>query len=232
MSDVFYDIETKEMIDEHATDEEAAIRALHLSVGASWCKCHGARIFRAAHLLAEHLAEHPRIIGFNIVKFDNAVLSQARERSTREVYDAATGQYRLEKILPDSPRAIEKLLDAKSFDLQLDLEERVGFKVGLSALAAGTLRRAKTGSGAQAVVWNRIAARMLEQWSYALRDVGDAEGAQRVTELGAWFQERLEEYCAEDVNLVRLIWEYGVSNRRVAYIDFEGERRVVKVKWK
>jgi hypothetical protein len=34
------------------------------------------------------------------------------------------------------------------------------------------------------------------------------------------------------VYLVKKIFESGIANKRVAFIDFEGERRVVKVQWK
>ena len=57
-------------------------------------------------------------------------------------------------------------------------------------------------------------------------------GAQRVDELGRWFQERLEQYCMADVYLMKQVLEYGIANKRVAYIDFEGERRTMKVQWR
>jgi hypothetical protein len=81
-------------------------------------------------------------------------------------------------------------------------------------------------------VWNRIASSLRDRLPYALTDVGDQEGAQRVNELGRWFQERLEQYCLHDVLLVKKIFEYGSANKRVAFIDFEGARRVVKVNWR
>jgi hypothetical protein len=134
--------------------------------------------------------------------------------------------------LPDTPEDLKRLLDAKSFDLLADLEARLGHRVGLAALAEGSLGKQKIATGPQAVVWNRLAATLRDRWPYALTDVGDQEGAQRVNELGRWFQERLEQYCLQDVLLVKKLFEHGIANKRVAFIDFEGERRVVKVQWR
>lgn len=224
MPDIFYDIETKELIDTSAPDQDAAIRALHMSIGVAWCReaCHDAQTFHNTAELAAHLLTHTRIIGFNIIHFDNAVLAWSEAR-----------QHSLDGIrLPDAPAELKQLLDAKSFDLLADLETRLGHRVSLRALAEGSLGRQKMASGPQAVVWNRIASALRDRFPYALTDVGDTEGAQRVNELGAWFQERLEKYCLQDVLLVKKLFEYGVANKRVAFIDFEGARRVVKVQWR
>ena len=222
MADIFYDLETKELLDSNLPDQDAAIRALHMSVGVTWCECHNAQVFHNTAELAAHLLAHTRIIGFNIIHFDNAVLAWSEAR-----------QHSLENIrLPDAPEDLKKLLDEKSFDLLADLEARLGHRVSLAALAEGSLGKQKMATGPQAVVWNRIAATLRDKLPFALADVGDQEGAARVNELGAWFQERLEQYCLQDVLLVKKIFEYGVANKRVAFIDFESERRVVRVQWK
>jgi hypothetical protein len=232
MADIFFDLETKELLDQHAPDQDAAIRALHFSVGVSWCECHDEQIFRGTAALAEHLLRHDRIIGFRSLYFDNTVLAWSPERILRESFDPVTGKHIVEKPLPDAPEDLKKTLDLKTFDVSVDLEQRVGHKIALASLAEATLGKAKNATGPQAVVWNRLAAALRDRWPYALMDVGDTEGAQRVNELGRWFQERLEQYCAADVQLLRRLYEYGIANRRVAYIDFEGERRVVKVHWR
>lgn len=232
MADIFFDVETKELLDQHAPDQDAAIRALHLSVGVAWCECHGEQIFHSTAALAEHLLAHDRIVGFRTRYFDNTVLAWSPERITREHFDAVTGKHIIEKPLPDAPEDLKKALDLKTFDISMDLESRLGFKLSLASLAEASLGKAKNATGPQAVVWNRLAATLKDKWPYALMDVGDTEGAQRVNELGRWFQERLEQYCAADVQLLRKVFEYGVANKRVAYIDFEGERRIVKVQWR
>ncbi len=232
MSDIFFDVETKELLDQHAPDQDAAIRSLHLSVGVSWCECHGERIFHSTAPLAELLLEHDRIIGFYTTHFDNAVLAWSPERIVRESFDPVTGKHIVEKPLPDPPEELKKALDKKTFDVSLDLESRLGHKVSLAALAEASLGKAKNATGPQAVVWNRIAGALRDRWTFALMNVGDNEGSERVNALGVWFQEKLEQYCAADVQLLRKIWEYGVSNKRIAYIDFEGERRVIRVQWR
>lgn len=226
MTDIFYDVETKELIDTHAPDQDAAIRALTMSVGVTFCECHAAQTFHATAPLTQHLLAHDRIIGFNIIRFDNTVLAWSPERPVRDPRDPPTLR------IPDSPLELKQLLDQKSFDLLADLEARLGHRVGLAALAEGSLGKQKLATGPQAVVWNRLAVTLRERWPLALTNVGDTEGAERVNALGAWFQERLEKYCLQDVLLVKKVFEYGIANKRVAYIDFEGERRVVKVQWK
>ncbi len=232
MPDIFFDVETKELLDQHAPDQDAAIRNLHLSIGVAWCECHGERIFHSTAPLAEHLLAHDRIIGFHSIHFDNTVLAWSPERVVRESFDPVTGKHIVDKPLPDAPEDLKKALDFKTFDPSADLEERLGHKVSLASLAEATLGRGKNASGPQAVVWNRLANALRDRWAFALADVGDTEGAQRVGELGVWFQEKLEQYCAADVHLLRKIFEYGVANKRVAYIDFKGERRVIKVQWR
>ena len=232
MADIYFDIETKELLDQHAPDQDAAIRALHLSVGVAWCECHGEQIFHSTAPLAEHLLAHDRIIGFRTKHFDNTVIAWSPERIVRESYDPVTGRHIIQKPLPDAPADLKRALDLKTFDVLADLETRLGHKVSLASLAEASLGKAKNATGPQAVVWNRFAATLRDKWPYALMDVGDTEGAQRANELGRWFQERLEQYCAADVHLLRKVFEYGITNRRIAYIDFEGERRVVKVQWR
>lgn len=226
MADIFYDLETKELLDPNLPDQETAIRTLTMSVGVTWCECHDAQTFRTTAPLIKHLLAHDRIIGFNILHFDNTVLAWSPDRPIRDPLDPDSLR------IPDSPTELKKLLDQKSFDLLADLEARLGHRVGLAALAEGSLGKQKLATGPQAVVWNRLAVTLRERWPLALTNVGDTEGAERVNELGTWFQERLEKYCLQDVLLVKKIFEYGVVNKRVAYIDFEGERRVVKVQWR
>lgn len=232
MADIFYDVETKELLDLSLEDQTAAIHALHFSVGVAWCECHKERIFYRADALAEHLLAHERIVGFSIKHFDNAVLAHSPERSAREDAGPEAAKNLPDGRLPDSAEELKALLDGRSYDLQLDLETRLGYRLALAALAAGTLGKDKQGSAPLAVIWYRLAARLKQQYAYALREAGDGEGASRAQELGAYFQERLERYCATDVQLIRQIFEFGVANHRVAFTDFEGERRVVKVDWK
>lgn len=229
MSDIFYDLETKELLDLSLEDQAAAIRSLHFSIGVTWCDCHREQIFYRAVPLAEHLLAHQRIIGFSIKQFDNPVLAYSALAEAQEMPEP---QKKKKPGLPETPEELKQVLDGGSFDLQIDLEERVGYRLPLAALAAGTLRREKQGTAALAVIWYRLAAQLKQKYAYALREANDHEGADRAQELGAYYQQRLEQYCGGDVQIARQVFEYGVKHRRVLFLDFDGERKIVKVDWK
>lgn len=235
--DIFYDLETKELLDLTLEDQSAAIRALHFSVGVTWCECHKEQIFYRADALGDTLLAHERLIGFSIKAFDNAVvaynyfLARADAPPAKEEKRAHPGR-KMETEIPATPEEFKRALDARTFDLQVDLEARVGYRLSLNALAQGTLRREKQGTPALGVIWYRLAAQLKQRYAYALREANDHEGADRAQELGAYYQQRLEKYCATDTQLVRQIYEYGVKNRRAFFLDFDGERRNVKVDWR
>ncbi len=237
MSDIFYDLETKELLDLTLEDHSSAIRSLHFSVGVTQCECHKEQIFYRADAMGEHVLAHERMIGFSNRQFDNAVLAYnyflARAETPPARQEKQSARTKIDKIeIPSSPDELKRLLDGRSFDVQIDLEARLGYRLALNALAQGTLRREKQGTAAWAVIWYRLAAQLKQKYAYALREANDHEGADRAHELGAYFQERLERYCATDVSLVRQVFEYGAQNRRVFYLDFDGERKNVKVDWR
>lgn len=240
MADIYYDLETRELLDLTLEDQQSAIRTLHFSIGVTWCECHKEQIYYRADAMGDQLMAHDRLIGFSNKQFDNAVVAY-----NYFVARAETPQPRLEKRppaksagksakpeLPQNPEELKRALDGRSLDLQIDLEARIGYRVSLNAFAQGTLRREKQGTPALGVIWYRLAAQLKQRYAYALREASDHEGADRAQELGAYFQERLEKYCATDVQLARQLFEYGNQNRRIFYLDFEGERHNVKVDWR
>ena len=113
MNDIYFDLETKELTDTSNPDRDAAVRALHFAIGASFCECHREKIFYRAEELADHLLTHERIIGHSILQFDNLVLAN------------------------ESDEELKPLLDRKSFDIGRELHVRLGYQVSLAALAAG-----------------------------------------------------------------------------------------------
>jgi hypothetical protein len=240
MTDIFYDLETKELLDLTLEDQFSAIRALHFSVGVTWCDCHKEQIFYRADAMGEHVLKHDRMTGFSNRQFDNAVLAYnyflAREEAPpprEETRGSSKNPSKPDKPeIPSTPEELKRLFDGHSLDLQIDLEARLGYRLSLNALAQGTLRREKQGTAALAVIWYRLAAQLKQMYAYALREANDHDGADRAQELGAYYQKRLETYCATDVQLVRQLFEYGVQNRRVFYVDLHGERRNVKVDWR
>ncbi len=237
MSDIFYDLETKELLDLTLEDQSSAVRALHFSIGVTWCECHKEQIFYRADAMGDHLLLHERVVGFSSKQFDNAVLAYnyfwTRAETPLVKNEKRAPAKKIDKVeIPNSPEELKRLFDSRTLDLQIDLENRIGYRLALNALAQGTLRREKQGTAALAVIWYRIAAQLKQKYAYALREANDHEGADRAHELGAYYQARLERYCATDVQIVRQVFEYGMQNRRVFYQDFEGERRSVKVDWR
>lgn len=237
--DIYYDVETKELLDLTRQDQQAALRALHLAVGVTWCECHKEQIFYRADSLGDALLAHERLVGFSIKPFDNAVVAHnyfaaraAMPMPENETRRASPAGKRDMTPAPETPEDFKRLLDGRSLDLQLDLETRLGYRLALNALAQGTLRRGKQGTPALAVIWYRLAAQLKQRYVYALREANDHEGADRAQELGAYYQKRLEQYCGTDTQLTRQIFEYGVKHRRVFFWDVEGERRSVKVDWR
>lgn len=237
MSDLYYDLETKELLDLTLEDQASAIRSLHFSIGVTWCECHKEQIFYRADAMSEHVLAHDRMIGFSCKQFDNAVLAYnfflARADMPPPKQEKPRAPKKIDKFeIPPSAEELKRLFDGRTFDLQIDLENRVGYRLALNALAQGTLRREKQGTAALAVIWYRLAAQLKQKYAYALREANDSEGADRAQELGAYYQQRLETYCATDVQLVRQLFEYGAQNRRVFYLDFDDERHNVKVDWR
>lgn len=237
MFDIFYDLETKELLDLTLEDQSSAIRALHFSIGVTWCECHKEQIFYRADAMGDHILLHERMIGFSSRQFDNAVLAYnyvwTRAETPLVKNEKRAPAKKIARVeIPAQPEELKRLFDSRTFDLQIDLENRIGYRLALNALAQGTLRREKQGTAALAVIWYRLAAQLKQKYAYALREANDHEGADRAHELGAYYQARLERYCATDVQLVRQVFEYGAQNRRVFFVDFEDERRNIKVDWR
>lgn len=88
-------------------------------------------------------------------------------------------------------------------DLMEDLEQKLGFRVGLDSVARSTLGVGKTGDGLDAVRFF-------------------AQGR----------MEELKQYCLNDVKITRELYEYGRDNGRV-YVMTRGntEKKEVPVEW-
>jgi len=107
-----------------------------LAIAVSWCAAHGYRSWDEARAgaLVGYLGRFERIVGFNVLRFDYAVLSAYQ---------------------PDLwPRLVPRTLD-----LLADVHRLLGFRVSLDRLAAATLDAHKSGSGAESLRWWREGAR-------------------------------------------------------------------------
>ncbi|MDD5290366.1 MAG: ribonuclease H-like domain-containing protein [Patescibacteria group bacterium] len=114
------------------------------------------------------------IIGFNTIGFDLPVLQQYMKTN---------------------------LLNKKQIDLMVELENVLGYKVGLQAVAKGTLGIGKLSSGMEAI----------KMWQ---------EGR----------LEELKKYCLEDVRLTKEIYEHGLKNGAVKF-NAGWENYEVPVAW-
>ncbi len=89
------------------------------------------------------------------------------------------------------------------FDIMLDLQERLGHRVGLDAVAQATLEIGKIASGLDAIRYYRE---------------------------GQW--DKLKEYCLSDVEITKKVFEYGIKNSKIFFKSRFGQSvKEVKVKW-
>ncbi len=128
-----------------------------------------------ADALADRLAAADLVVGYNVLNFDYPVL---------EGY-GATRVYR-----------------APTFDLMLAVQEELGFRIGLDALAKATLGKAKTGDGLQAVAWYRTGRLDL-----------------------------VEKYCRDDVAVTADLFLYGRQHGLLQALLRDGSVRRVKAVW-
>ncbi len=101
------------------------------------------------------------VVGFNVIKFDYSVLSAYTPMDLRN--------------LP-------------TFDILVDITERLGHRLSLDQLVANTLKKKKTAYGYQSVEWFKK---------------GEIE--------------KVKEYCKSDVELTRDLFEFGMKNGYLLY---------------
>jgi len=90
-----------------------------------------------------------------------------------------------------------------TFDILEDIHNRLGFRLGLDHLATETLNRGKTADGLQAVEWFR-------------------QGE----------MEKLTDYCRQDVEVTRDLFQFGVENGQLIYREKRsGQRLRLLVDW-
>jgi DEAD/DEAH box helicase domain-containing protein len=103
-------------------------------------------------------------------------------------------------LAPYSPPGFSKL---PHFDILAHVKEARGKRVSLDSLARATLGRAKTDSGENAILYY---------------NKGDKESLSK-----------LKKYCEADVAITRDIYDYGLKNGHLKFIDFWNETREVPV---
>jgi DEAD/DEAH box helicase domain-containing protein len=96
----------------------------------------------------------------------------------------------------------DPLDDLPTVDMLDHIHKRLGFRIGLNNLAGATLGSAKSADGLQAVRWYR-------------------EG--RI--------EEILDYCEQDVEVTRRLYEYGRLHKHVKYRDRSFRTKMVAVNW-
>jgi len=176
MNVVFFDVETQRSFDEVGGRHN--IRRMGLAAAVTYSTATGAyRHYtedQCAQLLAE-LRAADLVVGFNVLSFDYEVL----------------------RAYTDDP-----LDDLPTVDMLDHVYRRLGFRVGLNALAECTLGCCKSADGLQALAWYR-------------------EGK---------MQEILD-YCQQDVEVTRRLYEYGRQYKHLKYRDRMRRLQMVPVSW-
>ncbi len=175
-STLVFDLETQKTFDEVGGRDN--LHQLRLSVGVlQGLESGDVRTYREerASDLVRDLLVAERVIGYNVVQFDYRVLA----RYTSEDFSAVP-----------------------TIDLLLHLKERLGFRPRLDDVVLGTLGRAKSADGLQAVAWFR-------------------EGK----------LDEIEAYCRCDVELTRQLYLFGREHGHVLIAQRNGQQRRVEVSW-
>ena len=177
MNDIFFDLETQKSIQEVGGREN--IKLLRMSVAVTFSTA--ANDFKSytemnVPALIADLKAADRVVGFNLKQFDYTVL---------KYYSA------------------ERLNDLPTLDLMEDIYNKLGFRIGLDALAAATLGAKKSADGLAAIRWFR-------------------EG--KIDQLIA--------YCRDDVEITKRLFEAGRDRGFVQYLDRDGRTKRVNVAWK
>lgn len=174
---VYFDLETQRTAND--VGGWAHKDRMGMSVGVTFSTALGQyRIFDEKNVdeLIDQLVRADLVIGFNHVSFDYSVLQGYT------AWDIAS-------------RAV-------SLDLMVDLEERLGHRLKLEAVASASLGTGKTADGLDAIRW----------WQ---------EG--KIL--------KIAEYCCYDVKVTKEVHEFGVRNGLVKYQDRFGNLQEVQVNW-
>ena len=177
MNDIFFDLETQKSFQEVGGREN--MKLLRVSVAVTFSTATNdfkSYTEKDVPALVADLKAADRVIGFNLLGFDYQVL---------KAYTS------------------ERMSDLKTLDLLDDIYNKLGFRIGLDALASATLGANKSADGLLAIQWFR-------------------EG--KIDQLIA--------YCRDDVAITKQLFEFGRDNGYVVYPDRNRRKQKVNVAWK
>ncbi len=174
---VYFDLETQRTANDAGGWERK--QGMGMSLGVTYSTATGHyRIFdeKRVNELVEQLLKADLVIGFNVINFD---------------YEVLMGY---------------TILDLKhhvpTLDLMVEIEQKLGHKLALDALAKATIGAGKSGDGMEAIRWWREG-RLLD----------------------------IAEYCCIDVKVTRLLHEYGCKNKELFYHDRFAQKCRVEIEW-
>lgn len=174
---VYFDLETQRTANDAGGWDRK--RDMGMSVGVTYSTKLGEyRIYSEKRVeeLVQQLLRADLVVGFNVINFDYEVLMG---------YTAY-----------DLPHLCNTL------DLMVDIEKKLGHRLGLDAVASASIGVGKTGDGLDAIRWFREG-RMLE----------------------------IAEYCCFDVKCTKLVHEFGIAKKQLFYNDRFQQRKSVAVEW-
>ncbi len=174
---VYFDLETQRTANDAGGWDKT--HEMGMSLGVTYSTRTGEyRIFTEQNVnaLIDQLLRADLVVGHNVIKFDYGVLMKYT------ILDLAH--------------------QCRTLDLLVDLETKLGHRLGLDSLATATLKVGKTGDGLDAIRWWREG-RMLD----------------------------IAEYCCFDVKCTKMVHEYGVANKQLHYHDRFQQRKSVTVEW-
>ncbi len=177
MNTVYFDLETQRTANDAGGWDKK--QDMGMSVGVTYSTATGEyRIYpeKRVNELIDQLMRADLVVGFNVVNFDYEVL--------------------LGYTILDLKEHIRTL------DLMVDVEAKLGHRLGLDTIAQATLGVGKTGDGLEAIRWWR-------------------EG--KLTQIA--------EYCCFDVKVTKLVHEYGAKHKQLHFTDRFQQRRSVPVEW-
>jgi DEAD/DEAH box helicase domain-containing protein len=174
---VYFDLETQRSANDVGGWDKK--RDMGMSLGVTYSTATGEyRIFSEKRVndLVDQLLRADLVVGFNVINFDYEVL--------------------MGYTILDLPH------QCRTLDMLVEIEKKLGHRLGLDALASATLGVGKTGDGLDAIRWWREG---------KLLDIA--------------------EYCCFDVKCTKLVHEFGVRHRKLHFTDRFQQRRSVEVEW-
>ena len=175
---VYFDLETQRT----ANDAGGWNRKgdMRMSIGVIYStarECYEVFSETRVHDLIQRLRSADLVVGFNVLNFDYHVLM--------------------------GYTVLDLCAELRTADLMIDMEQRLGHRLGLDAIAQATLGVQKTAAGLDAIRWWREG-RLLE----------------------------IAEYCCFDVKVTRLIHEHGCRHKELFFNDRFAQRQRVSIDWK